>query len=347
MMTGLHILEHGVRENGSFVLAESARTLAETLRDEGYVTGAFVSSFVLDKRFGLAQGFDHYDDEQTHAWDVKEWKTFKVDVFERPANLTTDRALDWLGKARQQGKPIFLWVHYFDPHAAWNAPAKWRERFRHPYDGEVAFMDDQIGRLLRALDGGKMTEHTLTVAVSDHGESLGEHGLWGHGMDIYEPAMRAVLMMRMPGLIPAGARVSQLTGLHQLAATMLGLLGLEGKMPGKSVRRALTGKENFDSPAFYMETLLPAMRDGSPEVRGVLDGKWKLISNGTVDELYNLAEDPLEKNNLSSVSPEQRTRARKSLLKASQVKTKSSVSTSVTVDDETEKKLRALGYISD
>ena len=201
---------------------------AEILRREGYRTGAFVGAFVLNARFGLAQGFDLYDDSM-----APESAPGAFGFEERKAPATTDRAIAWLGKA--SGPPFCLWVHYFDPHAAYD-PHEGDPELAEllPYDAEIAFMDRQIGRLLEHLRATGRDRETLIVVAADHGEGLWEHGEISHAVFLYESTLRAALLLRLPDGARAGTRVAEPVSLVDVFPTVLTRLGIaHGKVSGE------------------------------------------------------------------------------------------------------------------
>ncbi|HEY0781826.1 MAG TPA: sulfatase, partial [Thermoanaerobaculia bacterium] len=180
LLSGLLPPHHGVRANGGGPYPASRATLATRLASAGYRTGAFVAAFVLDHRFGLARGFEVYDDDVARD-PIAPW-TLEA---ERPGDQVVDRALAWLGKT--DARPYFLWVHLYDAHAPYTPPSPQRERHAgRPYDGEIAFVDSQVGRLLAAIERRGETGKTAVAVVADHGEGLGEHGEATHGLLLYE-----------------------------------------------------------------------------------------------------------------------------------------------------------------
>jgi len=194
--TGLLPPQHGVRENGAGTLAASHPTIASLLGRAGYRTAAFIGAFVLDRRFGLAQGFTTYDDQiprDPHATERLE--------AERPASAVVDRALAWLNQqpATSGQLPFFLWIHLYDPHAPYTPPAEYAARAASPYDGEVMFADAQVGRVLDALRTNGSLARTLVVVAGDHGEGLGDHGERTHGMLLYDSTLRVPLVIAAPG----------------------------------------------------------------------------------------------------------------------------------------------------
>ncbi|HSK41464.1 MAG TPA: sulfatase, partial [Arenibaculum sp.] len=177
LMTGMLPPRHGVRMNGVHRLPPDTRTLATTLGQAGYRTGAFIGAYVLDRRFGLAQGFDTYDAEIARRDAI----AGELEA-ERPGEVVADRAIAWLNSNPPDG-PFFMWVHFYDPHAPYAPPAEWLERAGgQPYDGEVAYADSQLGRLVGALAERGLVDRTLVIVAGDHGEALGDHGEPPHGL---------------------------------------------------------------------------------------------------------------------------------------------------------------------
>ena len=202
MMTGVYPAVHKVRNTGGFVLSPSQPTLAKILQDQGWDTAAFIGSSVLKKRFGLNQGFATYDDEMPAATGG----SAEAEP-ERRAEEVVDRAAKWLGS--QSGKPFFLWVHVYDPHIPYDPPAPFREKYRdRPYDGEIAYTDQQLGRLFDAVARKSPPKNTFIAVLSDHGESFSEHGEYTHGVFLYDSTLRIAFLMS-GGSIPPGVRVKQ------------------------------------------------------------------------------------------------------------------------------------------
>ena len=198
LMTGLYPVHHGVRANGTFQLDDNITTLAERLKSSGYRTGAAISAFVLDSRFGLAQGFDQYFDDLTKG--IK----YSAHMFrERAAELTNEPVFSWLRETRDE--PFFLWVHYFDPHAVYLPPEPYRSQYSdNLYDGEIAYTDAQIGALLDELKRLGVYEKTLIIFTSDHGEGLGEHGELTHSLLIYDSTLHVPMIFSAPARLPKG-----------------------------------------------------------------------------------------------------------------------------------------------
>jgi arylsulfatase A-like enzyme/tetratricopeptide (TPR) repeat protein len=224
ILTGLLPPGHAVRDNGTDRLHDEAETLAEIFGRAGYRTGAFVSSAVLEAMYGLDQGFSTYDDATTKD------SRYTVAYPEREARSVTDAALAWLreaGSGQDAGKPWLLWVHYFDPHSPYKPPAPWEQEFAgRLYDGEIAYMDSEIGRLLEGAGPSAGDGAPVVVAVADHGEGLGDHGEISHGVFLYDESARIPLIMKVPGLPAGGMRVSAVVSSVSILPTLTDLAGL-------------------------------------------------------------------------------------------------------------------------
>jgi arylsulfatase A-like enzyme/cytochrome c-type biogenesis protein CcmH/NrfG len=297
LFTGSNPPSHGVRSNGIFRLPPEETTLAELLRQAGFRTAAFVGAAVLDARFGLDQGFDHYDDAiPAQAPGAR--------AAERRASEVVAAALDWL--RRQPAEPTFVWVHLFDPHAPYDPPEPERSRYADaPYDGEIAYADRMLGRLLDGYRELGRWQRALVVITADHGESLGEHGEKTHGNLLYEATVRVPLVVRAPGH-PASLRIEEPVGLVDVTPTVAALLGLEppADAEGISLVRQLAGEEvRGEERLAYLETLYPFHHHGWSGLRGLRGARWKLIQ-GREPELYALDEDPAERHDLARERPE-------------------------------------------
>lgn len=303
ILSGLTPPHHGLRNNGGGQFPQNRETLATRLSGDGYRTGAFIGSFVLDRRFGLARGFDVYDDKIER--DPNAPGALEA---ERPGSAVVDLALDWLEKAAQQGdRPFFAWVHLYDAHAPYTPPEPYLSRHRDAlYDGEIAFVDAQVGRLLEFLDRHRLAKNTVVAVVADHGESLGEHGELTHGLLLYEPTLRVPFIVRAPGLLAAGRRVKSPVGVVDLAPTLAGLLRRDfGKstaspsaepVDGRDLSAILqSGKETAEGD-LYAETEYPRTF-GWSGLYALRRGRLKYIAAPRA-ELYDLSKDPDETTNL-------------------------------------------------
>ncbi len=348
LLTGLEPPEHGLVENGTAVLDAAVPTLAERLVARGYDTAAFVSSRILDRRFGLDRGFATYDDR------IPAERIGEYGYPERDAAAVTAAALGWLGErlasSRGDGKeatPLFLWVHYYDPHAPYDPPAEWRgSDAKADYAGEIAYLDREVGRLLEAL-AGRGRPRTIAV-VGDHGESLGEHGERAHGIFLYRAALEVPLILAGPG-IPPGLVVEETVATRRLAATLLGLLGpAAGEEATVDLGPVLPGlplsAEKAPPLPVYSETRMPASAYGWSPLAAISDGRWRLI-RAPRPELYDFVADPGELRNLIGERPAEARRLARVL--AAREEGMRQVGAERRHDDpELAGDLRSLGYLS-
>jgi arylsulfatase A-like enzyme/Tfp pilus assembly protein PilF len=293
MLTGTYPMLSGMHDFSGNKLSPQQPTLATVLKQAGYTTGAVIASAVLDSRFGLNQGFDFYYDH----FDFSRMDEANLEEMERPGNVVADLALDWLGKNSQ--KKFFLWMHLYDPHFPYRPPEPYsREYAAQPYDGEIAFADEQLGRLLRFLKEKGLYQNTLIVLSGDHGESLGEHGEKTHGFFIYNATMRVPLIIRLPGK-SAVQTVADPVSLVDLMPTILAALRVETapQVQGKSLLTALEGKAADHDRDLYGETFLPRIHFNWSELRGAENTKYHFI-DAPRPELYDLAKDPGEVHNM-------------------------------------------------
>src|SRR5204862_5140986 len=198
IFTGTYPTLNGMHDFAANKLGLTQPTLASILKEHGYTTGAVIGSAVLDSRFGLNRGFDFYYDH----FDFNRLQESNLDQMERPGNVVADVTLDWLSKNYQ--KKFFLWMHLYDPHYPYRPPAPYSEEYRdRPYDGEIAFADAQVGRLIEFLKNKGLYQNTLIILSGDHGESLGEHGEKTHGFFIYNATLHVPLIIHLPGGVHA------------------------------------------------------------------------------------------------------------------------------------------------
>jgi arylsulfatase A-like enzyme/Tfp pilus assembly protein PilF len=343
ILTGLYPFSHGVRNNGNFYLAERFDTVASRLKARGYRTAAFVSSFILDRRYGLARGFDTYDDKMEGG---------QVQVIQFEAERRGDRTslalLAWLDRYSAEGgphPPFFVWLHLYDPHEPYRPPPPFREAFSDsPYDGEIAFDDAIVAAVIDRLGRLGLRDRTLVVVAGDHGESLGDHGEETHSMLVYEPALRVPLIFWKPGLLPAGRVVQEPVRLNDVAPTLLALAGvpLPDTREARSLVPLIEGGTGETPPPIYAETLLPRFYMNWSPLRTVQDGRWKLIE-APRPELYDLATDPGEARNQYA----ERSQTARSLEQAlSRVAgDDAGAMATATMDRETLEKLASLGYV--
>lgn len=339
ILTGLDVPSHGVRHNGTFKLPEEHETLAEMLRMRGYLTAAFVGAYVLDSRYGLDQGFGHYDDA-VHAHVAVE------DGYnERPADEVTDAVLGWLERtnAGPSGPPFMIWAHYFDPHGPYEPPAAYADL--DAYDGEVAFTDAEIGRLLGWLENEGLLDRTLVVFTSDHGEGLGDHGELTHADLIYESTMRVPLILSNPVLFPEAVTVAdRVTGSVDIVPTVLDLLEIEPLPPGLDGRSALAAAD--PERAIYIETLAPLLDYGWAPLRGLRRVADKLIL-APDPEYFDLRRDPGEQDNLYARGGPARTlQAALERRMQDDAVDEAVIASARTLDRDQLERLASLGYLS-
>lgn len=295
MFTGLYPQDHGVRYNLLFRLGPEALTLAEVLSAEGFATGGFPATFILDTRFGLNQGFETYADAPRPDDDRTSHRT----AIMRHASDGVDLALDWLST---QPEKAFVWLHFYDPHWPYTPPFPYSSRFRdRPYDGELAYADSQFGRFLAALREDPMWDRTAVIVAGDHGEGLYEHDERFHATLVYEATQHVPLIVRSPG-VRAG-RVSEPVGLVDLMPTVLDLVGVEAppNLRGVSLAPALRG-EQPERRDLYFESHAGSLSYGWAQLSGLRYGRWKLIDSSD-PELFDLEEDPAELRNLATLEP--------------------------------------------
>lgn len=341
LFTGTFPTHHGIHDNTGFHVDDGLTTLAEVFKAKGYRTGGFVSAFVLDARWGIAQGFDDYVDD----FDLSEDVGPGLDAIQRPGNVTVDRALAWL--TAKDERPFFGWVHLYDPHAPYSAPAAIASRFPATrdgaYDAEIAFADTQLGRLLDALKADGRLDDTLVVVLGDHGEQLGEHREQAHGFFIYDASVQIPLIMAGPGVdarvVPGQVRIVD------VMPTVLDLAGVPApaEVQGTSLRPSLAG-EKQDLLA-YAESWYPRYHYGWSELTAVRDGAFKFIL-APRRELYDLAADPHELTNLAERNSS-RADAMERALRALVARTTNAGAAAgpAATDSDADQRLRALGYV--
>ena len=346
ILTGHYPPAIGVRDNGSYQLAEEHQTLAEILKDNGYDTAAFVASFVLDERFGLNQGFDFY--EFKAGADDRPAPLGRMAIeHERRADVVSDSAQAWLDSRRTAGDsaPFFMWVHYYDPHAPYAAPLGSAERFRgRAYEAEIAFVDLHLKRLLAVFDAQALRERTLIVLVSDHGEGLGEHGEALHGVLIYESTVHVALILSCPTLFDGPYRVDdRVVATVDILPTVLDLLGLPAvtSVDGQS----LLTVESSPERAVYIETQVPIAQGCSPLY--CLRRHTDKYIQAPQSEYYSLPRDPEELRNLHDNAPAELDVLKQQLAEVMKAWPEDDTTRSATrvLSDEERRILESLGYV--
>jgi arylsulfatase A-like enzyme/Tfp pilus assembly protein PilF len=323
---------HGVRDNTGFRFPQTLDTMATLLKARGYRTGAFVSAFPVAARFGLARGFDEYDDHLSSAARPAFLEQ------ERTGTETVSRALSWLAGA--QGQPTFCWVHLYEPHFPYAPPEPFAARFQdNPYAGDVAAADSAVGQLIEPILQAGSAGRTLVVFTADHGESLDEHGEATHGIFAYEATLRVPLIFYAPGVLQPAVRSDPVRHVDILP-TVLHLLSVP--LPSSLDGRNLLGSDAGGADTrTYFEALSGTLNRGWAPVRGVIDRGLKYIDL-PIPELYDLAADPHEARNLVLEKPGDARRL-KEIVSALP---RDLAPAPAAEDAATVERLRSLGYVS-
>jgi choline-sulfatase len=288
IFTGLLPQRHGIRNNESFALKDSVTTLAELLGRSGFRTGAFIGAFPLDSRYGLARGFEVYDQAFLG----------RPGAVERSADEVLDATLGFIRESVAAKRRYFAFAHVFDAHSPYEPPPPWRERFP-PYEGEIAYVDDALGRFFSALRQEGLLEGLVVSILADHGEALGEHGENTHGVLLYEPTVRVPWLVRLPQARRGGAVVREPVRTVDVAPTLLGLLDVPSLKEVDGVDLSASVQEGAPAPdlASYSESLYLHLLLGWAELRSLKRGALKLI-DAPRPELFDLTRDPGESTNL-------------------------------------------------
>ncbi len=370
ILTGLNPYRHGLRSlhgGTGYRLAADRLTLAELMRANGRATGGFVGAFTATQHFGLHRGFDRWDEDfEDHRGEgrVSAKGIVNTGRSQRRANETTDRALGWL--RGHSDRPFFAWVHYFDVHDPLLGPPETHlsrfparsesdaDRLIAIYDAEIAFVDEQLGRILRFLDETGIRDRTAVAVLADHGQGLGDHDWWGHGI-LYQEQVRVPFVLSIPG-VSEGKRVSALARTIDLVPTLVDWMGLECPggscdFDGRSLRAAIEGGTPAASVG-YSESLndlsgysnVPFQNDSFYAVN---DGRWKLIARyrgrqSMPSMLFDLENDPRETTNVIERHREIEQRLRAQLEATGAIVEMAPLTP---LDPGTRERLEALGYV--
>lgn len=346
IMTGMYPTYHGVRVNGNTALSEEQTTIAEVLSAQGYRCGAFIGAFVLDGRWGLEQGFQQYDDQ----FDLQKYRHIDLGAVQRPGKEVTDAALAWLDG--EKANPFFAWIHLYDPHAPYEPPEPYSSEYSGRgivglYDGEIASMDEQIGRCTVWLEKNGLSKNTIIVLIGDHGEGLGSHGEGTHGYFIYDYAAHVPFIITTPLQGLQGVRVSSQVRGVDVFPTILGLIGVEGRaaVQGRSVIPLMFKPKTRDKDPAYGESIAPNIQFGWSPLQFLRTTRYKYI-NAPRAELYDLTQDADEQTNLYGDRPEiaRRMKAELDRLMA-ETSRGAPAPQAANLDKETVERLAALGYI--
>jgi arylsulfatase A-like enzyme len=341
LFTGRWPIAHGVRNNSSYKLAEAELTLAEKLKSAGYDTGALIAAYVLNSKFGLAQGFGMYDDYLGY-----EEKAGNLD-----AQISADRVYgkfsQWL--KRQDDKPFFLWAHFYDPHKPYAPPPDYLQASAGDgYRGEVSYVDHYIGLMVADLRERRLFENTLIVVAGDHGEAFGEHGEKGHGIFCYDESLKVPLIFANGKLLKKPARVRERVSLVDVVPTVLEMLSVPAaeNVQGKSLAEFMAGAGEKTPRPLYLESMYGREMNNWAPLTGLINGPFKYISLPQA-ELYDLQQDPGEKTNLffrKNLLARQMDRELAAFIISHQAGREQNPRLAMKAEDKT--KLAALGYIS-
>ena len=342
MFTGKFPPEHGIRDNGGFFLGPEQVTLAEVLKTRGYRTGGFVAAYVLDSKWGINQGFDTYFDK----FDLSKSRNVSLGAIQRPANEVIDQALPWIEASKDQ--PFFAWMHLYDPHSPYRPPEPFATKYKgHPYNGEIAFTDSQVARVIQKLESLGLYDRTVVMIMGDHGESLGDHGEAAHGFFIYNSVTHVPFVIRAPFAATKARTVADPVRSIDVMPTALDLLGVTppAGISGVSLAPLLAGTRRELGLDAYSEAMYPLHHYGWSELRALRSGRYKVI-DAPRPELYDIDRDPQETTNLYD--------ARKQLgdtmigqlrsLESKFAKTEAALPAG-DVDPEARQRLAALGYV--
>jgi arylsulfatase A-like enzyme/tetratricopeptide (TPR) repeat protein len=346
IMTGMYPTYHGVRLNGNTALSEEQTTIAEVLSAQGYQCGAFIGAFVLDGRWGLKQGFQHYDDE----FDLKKYKHLDLGAVQRPGNQVMDAALAWLEK--QKKSSFFAWIHLYDPHIPYEPPEPYYSEYSQRglsglYDGEIAFMDEQVGRCVSWLEKNSLDKNTFLILIGDHGEGLGSHGEGTHGYFIYEYAVHVPFLVVTPFDDLQGIRVSSQVRAVDVFPTLLGLskIKVSAKVHGQSLLPLMFQPEKKKEDYAYGESLTPSLQYGWSPLHSLRTTHYKYI-DAPKAELYDLTQDTDEQTNLYQEYPDVARKMKTELDRLIAETAKGAPAPqAANLDKETVERLAALGYI--
>lgn len=337
IMTGRYPREHGVRVNGRNSLNNAHPTLATEAKSRGYATGAFVAASVLHSRYGLNRGFDVFGDDMGPV----QFENAHADP-QRRGESVTDEALTWLDTVK--GGKFLAWLHYYDPHHPYDPPEPFRSAHESSYDGEIAYMDAQVKRVVDWLEANQLTERTLMVLVGDHGESFGEHGEFGHTIFMYDTNLHVPMLMVHPSL-PRGRRIADVVEVVDVFPTVLELLGWTRPpdLLSRSLAAAIHGAALTPIES-YSEGQHVNWSYGWAEQRSLTTARWKYISS-TRPELYDRSADPEERKSVIDSYPDVAKQMREALVQRYN-QMKPGEAGAVVLDDAARREIESLGYVS-
>jgi arylsulfatase A-like enzyme/Tfp pilus assembly protein PilF len=344
ILTGTYPMYHRVQDVVGR-LRDGVPTLAEILKQNGYVTGAFVGSTVLSARWRLNRGFDVYDDRFSVPEGLRQ---VDFDRLERRAEDVIAPALGWLEANSRQ--PFFLWVHLFDPHDPYTPPPPFSEEFRdRPYDGEIAYVDASLAKLFQKLKGLGIYDRSFIVLMSDHGESLGEHQEMHHGYFVYDATLKVPMILKFPGSRFRGTRLANKVRTVDVAPTILQQLNVPAppSFQGESLLAMAAGKRQGVDLPVYSETYYPKIHFNWSPLFSYQPGDDKYIE-APQSELYDTKTDRQELNNLVQLNRALAGRLKSDLLAYQRRYSAAGPQSDVAreLDPETVARLKSLGYVA-
>ena len=346
IFTGTYPIVHGVRDNGGFYLEPEKVTLAEVLKQKGWATSAFVGAFVLDSRWGLNQGFDHYYDN----FDFAKYKKISLDSVQREGGEVIKAFFDWF--KTNGNRRFFSWIHFYDPHTPYEPPEPYKSEYSgRPwglYDGEIAYVDSLIGKVLESLREKGVLDKTIVVIAADHGESLGEHGESSHAFFIYDATVSVPLILKLPASNLKAKIIDAQVENIDIMPTLLDLLGIAvpHEVQGRSLTPLLAGSRTGADRMAYSESYYPRFHYGWSELKSLRTVRYQYIQ-APRPELYDLVQDPMERTNIFGQNSSQ---AERFIQEMKRIEERSPVPTDESkaprqLDDDTVEKLKALGYV--
>jgi arylsulfatase A-like enzyme/predicted Zn-dependent protease len=334
LLSGQLPFETGVRDNVGFTVKPGERLLPQMLRERGFTTGGVVSAFVLRKETGISQGFDFFDGEMPAASS-----DLSIGQVQRDGGESERIAEHWLGSIGTSR--AFLFLHLYEPHKPYAPP----ERFAAyaPYDGEIAYADEIVGRLIKYLKSHQLYDRSTIVVLSDHGEGLGDHGEQEHGLFVYDEAIHVPFIVKQEGNAGAGRRVPELVQHIDLVPTILDLVKAPkvGTLRGRSLKPLLDGSGTLQPPSIYSEALYARYHFGWSELTAITDERYRYIK-APREELYDLTRDPGERTNVAAERPQPRQALRSAL---DHVAAGALIPAPSEIPADARERLQALGYV--
>jgi arylsulfatase A-like enzyme/Flp pilus assembly protein TadD len=334
ILSGRLPFETGVRDNLGFTVKRSERLLPQMLRERGYKTGGVVSAYVLRRETGIDQGFDFFDDQKPPSSPE-----ITLGELQRDGGDSEQIAERWLD--RQASPRIFLFLHLYEPHKPYTPPARFAEYA--PYDGEIAYSDEIVGRLIGYLRAHQIYDASTIVLLSDHGEGLGDHGEQEHGLFLYDETIHVPLIIKQPGGIGRGRRVADLVQHIDIVPTLLDLVDapLPPNLRGRTLRPVLDGSGHLAGAGIYAEALYARYHFGWSELTALTDGRYRYIK-APREELYDLDHDPHERDNIAGQRPPAQQALRGAL---DRLVAGAPLGLPAAISAEDRKRLMALGYV--